>query len=127
MNKPGRLYVGDYEARSVPVADTDPATPLPDTVEITPGTYNFVVAADGFGSTKVRRTVKAGEREVIVPLLLPNVASRSNGATATGDGVNADKLIDDTEATNWASVGSPVAGKGVRIDLAGDRRSWSLA
>ncbi|MFC0104960.1 M36 family metallopeptidase [Kibdelosporangium aridum] len=120
-HKPARLYVGDYEARTVPVADTDPATPLPDTVEITPGTYNFTVVAEGFGSTKIRRTIRAGERELLVPLLLPNVASRSNGATATGDGVNADKLIDDTEASNWASVGSPVAGKSVRIDLAGDR------
>ncbi|MFC7588456.1 M36 family metallopeptidase [Nonomuraea antimicrobica] len=31
-----RLYVGDYEGRAVPVADTDPATPLGDTVEMTP-------------------------------------------------------------------------------------------
>ncbi|NRN65299.1 Peptidase propeptide and YPEB domain-containing protein [Kibdelosporangium sp. 4NS15] len=121
VNKPARLYVGDYEARSVPVADTDPATPLPDSVEITPGTYNFIVAADGYGSTKVRRTVHAGERGALHALLLPNVASRSQGATAIGDGVNADKLIDETEASNWASVGSPVAGKGVRVDLAGDR------
>ena len=30
--RPIRLYVGDYEARAMPVADTDPATPLPDTV-----------------------------------------------------------------------------------------------
>ena len=32
-----RLYVGDYEARAVPVADTDPATALPDTFQIVPG------------------------------------------------------------------------------------------
>ncbi|MET0233192.1 MAG: M36 family metallopeptidase [Kibdelosporangium sp.] len=117
-----RLYVGDYEARSAPVADTDPATPLPDTVEITPGTYDFIVAADGYGSTRIsNRRLHAGERDTIRPLSAPNVASRSLGATASGDGVNLEKLIDDTESSNWASVGSPVAGRSVRVDLAGDR------
>jgi extracellular elastinolytic metalloproteinase len=117
-----RLYVGDYEARSIPVADTDPATPLPDTVEIAPGTYDFVVAADGYGSTRISdRRLHSGERDTIRPLAAPNVASSKLGATATGDGVNLEKLIDDTESSNWASVGSPVAGKSVRVDLAGDQ------
>jgi extracellular elastinolytic metalloproteinase len=120
-SKPARLYVGDYEARSVPVADTDAATPLPDTVQIAPGTYDFVVAAAGFGSSRVHRTVRAGESGAILPLMVPNVASGSQGATATGDGVNLDKLIDDTEASDWAALGSPVAGKNVRVDLAGTR------
>ncbi|WP_433271595.1 M36 family metallopeptidase [Actinosynnema sp. CS-041913] len=116
-----RLHIGDYEARTRPVADTDPTTPLPDTLEIVPGTYDFVVTADGYGTTRFRRTVRAGEHDKIQPLLTRNIASRALGATATGDGVNLDKLIDGTEATNWASVGSPVAGKGVTVDLAGDR------
>jgi len=30
-----------------------------------------------------------------------------------------DKLIDDTEASDWASIGSPVTGKSVTVDLAG--------
>jgi extracellular elastinolytic metalloproteinase len=116
---PARLYVGDYEARSVPVADTDPATPLPDTFEITSGRYSFVVAAEGFGSARFDRTVRTGERATVRPSLTANVASASQGATASGDGVNADKLIDDTEGTNWASIGAPVAGRGVTVDLAG--------
>ncbi|MEV4312933.1 M36 family metallopeptidase [Actinocrispum sp. NPDC049592] len=116
-----RLYVGDYEARSVPVADTDPATPLPDTAEITPGEYSFVVAANGFGSTRLHRKVRAGEQSQIRTLPVPNVAASASGATAVGDGVNLEKLIDETEGTDWASLGSPVAGKGVRVDLAGDR------
>jgi hypothetical protein len=37
----------------------------------------------------------------------------------SGDGVNVDKLGDDTEATNWASLDG-VAGKRVTVDLAGD-------
>jgi extracellular elastinolytic metalloproteinase len=118
---PARLYVGDYEARVVPVADTDPATPLPDMVEMVPGRYSFVVVADGYGSSRFDRTVRAGERATLRPSSQRNVASAAQGATASGDGVNLDRLIDDTEATNWASVGAPVAGKAVTVDLAGSR------
>lgn len=113
-----RLYVGEYEARTRPVADTDPATPLPDAVEVVPGTYDLVVVADGYGTTRLRRTVHGDTTVHALPSR--NLASRALGATATGDGVNADKLIDETEATNWASVGAPVAGKGVVVDLAGN-------
>jgi hypothetical protein len=117
-NAPVRLYVGDYEARSVPVADTDPATPLGDTVQLAPGDYHFLVVGNGFGSTRIQRTVRAGERGVLPAVLFRNVASGASGAVATGDGVNLDKLIDDTESTDWASVASPVAGKSVTVDLA---------
>ena len=44
--------------------------------------------------------------------MLMNLASAATGATATGDGINLGQLIDDTEATNWASLGSAVAGSG---------------
>jgi hypothetical protein len=117
--RPARLYVGDYEGRAMPVADSDPNTPLPDTAEIVPGRYSFTVVADGFGSSRFDRTVRAGERATLRPVLLRNLASGSQGATAGGDGVNLAKLIDDTEATNWASVGAPVAGRSVTVDLAG--------
>jgi hypothetical protein len=115
-----RLYVGDYEARSVPVADTDPATPLGDTVSLVPGTYHFLVTGAGFGSNRFTQTVRPGEHAILPAILFKNVASGANGAVATGDGVNQAKLIDDTEATDWASLGSPVAGKAVTVKLAGD-------
>ncbi len=102
--------------------DTDPSTPLSETAQLVPGTYDFVVQAPGFGSTLFTETVRAGQNRT--PLnLLRNMASSASGATATGDGVNVDKLIDDTEATNWASTDAevPVAGKQVTVDLAGDR------
>ncbi|MFG1685844.1 M36 family metallopeptidase [Nonomuraea sp. NPDC049269] len=115
-----RLYVGDYEGRVVPVADTDPATPLGDTVEMTPGLYDFVVAGNGFGHTRLKFPVLGGAK---LPLPLPlsrNLASATAGATASGDGVNQAKLIDETEATNWASLTGAPAGKSVTVDLAGD-------
>ncbi|MFI6453857.1 M36 family metallopeptidase [Streptosporangium amethystogenes] len=114
-----RLYVGDYEGRVVPVADTDPATELGDTVEMTPGVYDFVVTGNGFGHTRVKFAVLPGVK-LPLPLAVPkNVASAALGATATGDGVNHGKLIDETEATNWASLTGPVNGRSVTVDLAG--------
>jgi len=44
-----RLFVGRYEARSAPVADTDAGTPLGNTVRIVPGTYELLVQAPGYG------------------------------------------------------------------------------
>ncbi|MEV8633059.1 M36 family metallopeptidase [Streptosporangium sp. NPDC051023] len=114
-----RLYVGDYEGRAVPVADTDPATALGDTAELTPGTYGFLVVGNGFGHTRLELTVRPGGK-LTLPLALPkNHASAALGATASGDGVNQAKLIDETEATDWASLTGPVKGRSVTVDLAG--------
>lgn len=116
-----RLYVGDYEGRAVPVADTDPATDLGDTVEMTPGVYDLLVTGDGFGHTRLKGVVLPGVTLPLPLALTRNHASAASGATATGDGVNHDKLIDETEATNWASLTGAPAGKSVVVDLAGDR------
>ena len=48
-----------------------------------------------------------------------NLASSTAGATVSGDGINLARLVDDDEATNWASLGGPVAGKQVSVNLAG--------
>ena len=114
-----RLYVGDYEARAVPVADTDPETATPDTFQIVPGQqFSFVANGPGLGSRRFSSQFLAG-RTSTLPLNLPrNVASTAAGATVSGDGVNLDAIADDTEATDWASLDG-VAGKQVTVDLAG--------
>ncbi|MDI6102176.1 M36 family metallopeptidase [Actinoplanes sp. NEAU-A12] len=115
-----KLFVGDYQARAVAVADTDPATALPDTVNLVPGSYGFIAQAPGYGHARVSpQSFKGGAKKLTVKLPR-NVASATSGATATGDGVNLARLVDDDEATNWASLGSAVTGKGVTVDLAGD-------
>jgi extracellular elastinolytic metalloproteinase len=82
-----------------------------------PGTYDFIVRADGFGAKRFRATVRAN-RVTTPKLVLPaNLASGSNGATISGDGVNLTSLIDDTEGTNWASLGVPVQGRAVTVHL----------
>jgi hypothetical protein len=88
---------------------------------MTPGTYRGLAVGAGVGHTRFSFEVKAGQVRDLPVQVVPNLASAAAGATATGDGVNADKLIDETEGTNWASVNAgPVAGKGVTVDLAGD-------
>jgi extracellular elastinolytic metalloproteinase len=133
---PATIYVGDYEARVTPIADTDPATTganRDDSVPIVPTagsrhgrdkdgseSYNFVANAPGYGH--LRFTVKdLRPREVRrVTLRFPtNWASQSQGATASGDGQFQNALIDDTENTNWGETGAPVEGQQVVVKLGG--------
>ncbi|MDG4800451.1 M36 family metallopeptidase [Micromonospora sp. WMMD980] len=115
-----QLFVGRYQARAVPVADTDAATPLTDRVDLVPGTYEFVLRAPGYGHTRIGPvTVKAGKNRTLAVALRPNLASAGAGATVVGDGINLASIVDEDEATNWASLGAPVAGRQVTVDLAG--------
>jgi hypothetical protein len=116
-----RLYVGDYEARSTPIADTDPETELPDTFQIVPNTsFSFVAAGPGFGHHKFNTLFLPGRAQDLRLNLPRNLASTASGAAISGDGVNLDKVGDDTEATDWASLDG-VAGRQITVDLAGDR------
>jgi hypothetical protein len=114
-----RLYVGDFEARAVPVADTDPETALPDTFQIVPSTkFSLTVVGAGFGHHKFSTLFLPGRAQDLRVNLPRNLASTASGATITGDGVNLARIGDDTETTDWASLDG-VAGKQVTVDLAG--------
>jgi hypothetical protein len=112
-----QLFVGQYQARATPIADTDPGTTLSDTFKLAPGTYQLLARGDGFGAVRTTLTVNAGQLRDLAVTMRENLASSANGATATGDGTNLGALIDDTEATNWASLGAPVAGRQVTVRL----------
>lgn len=112
-----RIYVGDYEARVTPIADTFPSAVLPNTVNFVRGTYNFIVQSPGHGAYHFTFTV-GHPREIVLKTPI-NWASKTKGGVAAGDGVNHTHLIDDTESTNWASLNSPVAGKRVTVKLGG--------
>jgi extracellular elastinolytic metalloproteinase len=115
-----QLFAGHYQARAVPVADIDSGTTPPASLAMVPGTYEFVARAPGHGFVRVGPvTVSAGEQVELTVPMPTNLASGAAGAAATGDGINIARLIDDNEATNWASLAAPVAGKGVNVDLAG--------
>ena len=117
-----QLFAGRYQARAVPVADTSAGTALPSTVALVPGTYEFVARAPGRGLVRIGPVALSAGQQLALTVAMPtNLASAAVGATGTGDGINIARLIDDNEATNWASSGAPVAGRGVVVDLAGDR------
>jgi extracellular elastinolytic metalloproteinase len=130
-----RIFVGHYEARVSPIADTDPTTGPTTTVapgasnldnraNFAPGTYEFVAQARGHGHVRFRQAITAGTRTITINMPA-NHASQSNGATAAGDGENHQDLIDDTEGTNWddPSGGGPVneTQPQVTVKLAGPR------
>src|SRR5947207_4080675 len=114
-----RLYVGDYEARAVPVADTDPETPIPDTFQIVPGIiFQFTATGPGFGHRKFSTLFLPGRAQDLRLNLPRNLASTASGATITGDGINLARIGDDSEGTDWASLDG-VAGKTVTVQLGG--------
>jgi hypothetical protein len=132
---PARIYVGHYEARVSPIADTDPATAgdtpatghLDNVARFVPGerggAYDFVANAPGYGHVRFRLSnLRPGENRRVRLELPTNWASQAKGATASGDGTRHGELIDDTEGTNWESTGQPVEGRQVLVRLDGERR-----
>jgi|SRR5512133_1153534 hypothetical protein len=133
-----KIYVGDYQARVTPIADTDPSTNPSDT----PGTnnldstalfvpttsnprwssYNFIAVAPGFGAVRFNvKNLKPGQVRNIAIHFAPNFASSSQGATISGDalGTKTDlvNVLDDSEGTNDGQMGAPVAGRWFVIKL----------
>jgi extracellular elastinolytic metalloproteinase len=119
-----RVYVGRYEARVSPIADTNPATAgqnLDETAQFAPGTYELLAHAPGYGHVRLTRSFRAGQTVTVRLPLRTNWASAAKGATATGDGVRHDQLIDDTERTNWERTAAQpdVRGSQVTVNLSG--------
>ncbi|MDQ3930377.1 MAG: M36 family metallopeptidase [Chloroflexota bacterium] len=113
------IYVGDYEARAVPVADTLGNTVRGPSASFAPGTYRFLVRAAGYGFFRFTRTFTAGQQVTLKVSMPSNWASQAKGATARGDGVDHAKLIDESERTDWDSEGRPVRGRSVTVNLSG--------
>jgi hypothetical protein len=121
-----RIFVGHYEARVSPVADTNPSTNaggagvnnLDDTAQFVSGTYEFVAQAPGYGHFRFTRTFAPGTTTVVTVSMPTNFASSSKGATVAGGG-NVAAMTDDTENTTWTAPGSPSAQQ-ITVDLAGD-------
>jgi uncharacterized repeat protein (TIGR01451 family) len=132
-----RFYVGHFEARVSPIADTDPATNAPPTTpasannldavaRFVPGKYEFVVHAPGYGHKRFRLELSAGQNLTVSMGMPTNWASLSKGAVASGSGTNHGSLIDDTEATNWECApnstpcpANQAQGSQVTVDLGG--------
>ncbi len=131
------VYVGHYEARVSPIADTNAATVGPNLDNVArfapddgPQTrsgqrgYEFVANAPGYGHVRFQLDARPGTTRNVTIRFPTNYASRHNGAVAVGDGTRHNDLIDDTEATNWESVGPPAQGQRVVVDLAGGTQTF---
>ncbi len=122
-----KIFVGDYEARVTPIADTDPATELGSSAAFTPGTYDMVAVSPDRGFTRWTMTVLPGGGDRTETLGdVVNLASAAAGATVLGStegSLNPEALIDGTEATNWGGVTDAQVDESnpsVSVDLAGD-------
>ena len=103
----GKVYIGDFEARVTPVADTDSATALSNKATLAPGSYRVLFVAPGGGFTRSTLDGVGGPGVTKTFAVAPNLASATRGAkvvASTAGSLNAAALIDDSEATNWAGV-----------------------
>ncbi|WP_107705533.1 M36 family metallopeptidase [Nocardioides allogilvus] len=126
---PSKIYVGTYEARATPIADTIGDTPLGATAELTPGTYRMLAVSADRGFTRFTLTVDGAKARTVKVADELNVAGAAAGAKvigATEGSLNAEQLIDGTEATNWGGVTEgnvDETNPSVSIDLAGDQQT----
>ncbi len=135
-----KIYVGDYQARSVQIADTDPSTNpdgtprtvnLDNTAQFVPtlsnprwSSYNFTAVAPGYGMVRFNASdLRPGEDRKITIHFAPNFASSSQGATIAGDALgtntNLANVQDDNEATNDGQTGASAQGRWFVIGLGG--------
>jgi hypothetical protein len=128
----GDVFVGSFQARTTPIASTDPATKIASAGSFVAGTYPLTVQAKGFGLQRAAMTVAAGSAVTKRIALQPNVASATQGAAIQGTGwVRLGHVIDDTEATNGGVDGSAaktaVNGQSFTVALAGKQRIARIA
>jgi extracellular elastinolytic metalloproteinase len=129
----GKVYVGHFEGRVSPIADTDPTTVnsgidvnRDPTASFVPGEYEFLAVAPGHGFYRFSANLKANEVKTQTVVMPTNWAAAAGGATASGDGTGQGLAIDETETTNWSAEGRAadgtlpgIAGKQFTVDLAG--------
>lgn len=116
---PVKIFIGEFEKATLPVADTDPATGLGEAVEMLAGRYDALAVGPGVGHQRFSFEVKPGVRRTVTVPGATNLAAVANGATVTGDGTDPDALIDGTESSSWQATAEDVDGLGATVDLAG--------
>ena len=112
-----KIFVGHYEARAVPIADTNPGTASPtDTAKFVTGLYDFLVQAPGYGHVRFDRFFSAtGGTQTVDVFMSTNRASLAKGAVASGTGSH-------RERPDRRYRGHALDGHRPREPAAGDRR-----
>ena len=126
----GKIYVGRFEARVTPIADTVGDTALTNVATLVPGTYEVLYVSPTHGFRRIPLTLGRTTTTKTVTINLDrNIAASVLGASvisATDGSMNADDLIDGTENTNWGAVtADPVdtSHPAVAVDLVGGVRT----
>jgi len=116
-----KVYVGQYEARSYAIADT--STPVSRTAKFVPGTYEFLVQANGYGISRFTETLTPNDKREVTFNLATNWASKFKSATivATSNPTQTVNAIDDTENTNWTGSGQMTSPQSLTIQLSNAR------
>jgi extracellular elastinolytic metalloproteinase len=123
---PGKVYVGRFEARATPIADTNAASALGSVAHFVPGTYELIFVSKTGGAQRKTVTISPNRTtQTISFAAATNLAAAANGAEviASTDGSrNPGALIDGTESTNWGGVTEGNVDSttpSVAVDLAG--------
>ncbi|TQL67535.1 fungalysin metallopeptidase (M36) [Nocardioides albertanoniae] len=126
----GKVYVGRFEARATPIADTSAATALGSVAHFVPGTYEFVYVSKTGGAQRKTVTISPAETTKTISFAATsNLAAASNGAEVIGStegSRNPGALIDGTEGTNWGGVTEGNVDEttpSIAVDLAGGSRT----
>jgi hypothetical protein len=122
----GSVFVGMYHARCMPVATTlggDEAGPK---AVFTKGTYTFTVQADGYGIQRFTATYAPGARKQVFKLA-KNLASKRFGPSISGNAgaLRLGNVFDDTEETNGAFNGQPVAGREITVKFLRPKQTFN--
>jgi hypothetical protein len=102
-----RVIVGDFEARVTPLVRTSSTGGF--AAKLVAGSYDVTIQAPGYGAQTFKGVaIGAGATKRMTLRVAPNLASKSNGATVVSTssedpGLPAQFLIDDTEASSWAT------------------------
>lgn len=110
----GQIYVGRYQARVTPVADTNRKSKLDASTRLVPGRYQMLYASKQRGFKRFSINVRPGRQTVRIHAPV-NIASKAAGAkviASSAGSLNPDTIIDGTEGTNWGGVN----GDGTSVD-----------
>ncbi|CAB4740364.1 unannotated protein [freshwater metagenome] len=125
-NGPTQVFVGMFEARTSPAADTDPRTKrISSTARFAPGTYDVIYVSRKGGFHRTTLQLRAGETRTVRMPEHRNLAAGAAGAKvidATPGSLKTEALIDGTEDTNWAGITAENVDESnpyVAVDLAG--------
>jgi hypothetical protein len=112
----GEVFVGVFSARCQPIATTLGGDEPKPTQPILKGSYRVTVQAKGYGIQRFPLDVRGGAQKVVLDLR-QNVASTAWGSGVRGNAgaLRLGRVIDDTEETNGAFDGQPVAGRQIVV------------